>query len=218
MPKSRLRNRQLLPDDLDDFETRLHNDSDRGAVLVAAALLDAQLEDLLRSRLRHHQDKLLGLDGPLATFANRIRFARAMELIEVAVESDLNIIRNIRNKFAHSFDQDLSFSDPEVAGWCSSLQTVGAYLTAFDQAKDRLHQTFSLELIAAWRAIVEPPRIRYLTTTFFVAQHLKEVAQSTGNCPSLIDEVTKLGLEFNIRISASGSVAGSAVADKSTDA
>ena len=97
-------------------------------------------------------------DGVLQTFPSRIKLAKALDWIDADMEADLNVIRDIRNRLAHSFDHDLSFSDSQIAGRCASLRTTNAYLAAFDRAKDRLHRKFSLEIIAAWRAISEPPR------------------------------------------------------------
>ena len=210
MAKAPKRKKEVLPDDLDAYAGRLEKDSDRGAALVAAALLDAQLEDVFRRRLQHHQDSLLGNNGPISTFASRIKVARALGWIDADVEADLNVIRDIRNRLAHSFDHDLHFSDPQIAGWCSSLRTTNAYLAAFDLARDRLHRIFSLRVIAAWRAISEPPRNRYLMTTHFMAQHLKELIESDRHAESLLEEVASLGRNFHIQMHAVASGASGA--------
>ena len=205
MPKKR-RLRAPLPDDLNEFDSRLHGESDRSAALLAAALLDAQLESLFRARLKHHQDRLLGFDGPLASFSTRIRMARALDWIDEEVERDLDVIRNIRNRFAHSFEQDLTFEDAEIKGWCSSLLTIQAYLTGFDLAKDRLHRNFSLQLIAAWRGVMDPPRMRYLVATNWLAQHLKEVMDATSTGESLVSQVMNLGQSYTVRVQATVTV------------
>ena len=216
MPK-KTRTQALLPHDLNEFDARLHGESDRGAALIAAALLDAQLERLFRTRLKYHQDRLLGFDGPLATFSTRIKIARGLEWIDGEIEKDLDVVRNIRNRFAHSFDQDLTFENAEIQGWCSSLLTVQAYLAGFDKAKDRLHRNFSLEVIAAWRRVMEPPRMRYLVATNCLAQHLKEVMDSTWTGEPLIAQVASLGERFTVRIQATATV-GPPVATPRTDA
>ncbi len=205
MSKKR-RLRAPLPQDLNEFDSRLHGESDRSAALLAAALLDAQLESLFRARLKQHQDRLLGFDGPLATFSTRIKLAMALGWIDQDVEGDLDIIRNIRNRFAHSFEQDLTFEETEIKGWCSSLRTIQAYLTGFDRAKDRLHRNFSLELIAAWRSIMEPPRMRYLVATNWLAQHLTEIMENTWTGEPLISQVGDLGQNFAVRVQATGTV------------
>ncbi len=216
MPK-KAKVRVQLPSDLDAFDSRLHGESDRGAALIAAALLDAQLESLFRRRLKHHQDRLLGIDGALATFANRTRVARALEWIDTETEHDLDLIRNIRNKFAHSFEQDLTFENVEVQGWCSSLLLIQTYLKGFDRARDRLRRNFSLEVISAWRKIMEPPRWRYLIATNWLAQHLKEVIDSTWDGEPLIAQIEKLGERFNVRIQATAT-GGAPVASPRADA
>lgn len=216
MPKKR-RLRAPLPDDLDQFDSRLHGESDRSVALLAAALLDAQLESLFRARLKHHQDRLLGFDGPLASFSTRIRMARALDWIDEEVERDPDVIRNIRNRFAHSFEQDLTFEDAEIKGWCSSLLTIQAYLTGFDLAKDRLHRNFNLQLIAAWRGVMEPPRMRYLVATNWLAQHLKEVMEATSTGESLVSQVMKIGQSYTVRVQGTVTV-GPPVASPAPDA
>jgi DNA-binding MltR family transcriptional regulator len=198
--------RPPLPHDLNEFDSSVHGESDRSAALLAAALLDAQLENVFRARLKQHQDRLLGFDGPLATFSTRIKVARALGWIDEEVENDLNVIRNIRNRFAHSFEQDLTFEDAEIRGWCSSLLTIQAYLAGFDRAKDRLHQNNSLQVIAAWRGVMEPPRMRYLAATNWLAQHLKEIIDATWTGESLVSQVMILGQGFSVRVQATVTV------------
>jgi DNA-binding MltR family transcriptional regulator len=206
MAKKPKRKKESLPEDLDAFATRLDKDSDRGAALVAAALLDAQLENLFQRRLRAHQDSLLINNGPLSTFASRIKVASALGWIDEDVEADLNLIRDIRNRLAHSFDHNLGFSDPQIAGWCTSLRTTNAHLLAFDRAKDRLHKSFGLEVIAAWRALLEPPRNRYLMTTHFIAQHLKELVETGRSEEGLVASVVRLAETFEIKTKGVGAV------------
>jgi DNA-binding MltR family transcriptional regulator len=194
-----------------------HGESDRSAALLAAALLDAQLESLFRARLKHHQDRLLGFDGPLASFSTRIKMARALDWIDEEVERDLDVIRNIRNRFAHSFEQNLTFEDVEIEGWCSSLLTIQAYLAGFDRAKDRLHRNFSLQVIAAWRGVMQPPRMRYLVATNWLAQHLKEMMDATSTVESLVSQVMHLGQDYTVRVQATATV-GPAVASPAPDA
>lgn len=199
MTKAPKRRKEPLPEDLDTFASRLHEDSDRGAGLVACALLDAQLEDLFRRRLKHNLKELLAPEGALGTFAGRIRLARALEWIDDDTEHDLHRVREIRNRLAHSFDQALGFDDQQIADWCRNLRTMNAHIAAFDDVKDLLHRNYSLSLIAKWRALFEPPRSRYLLTTHFIAQHLKEAVDSGGNEMGLIESVTVLAKRSPLR-------------------
>lgn len=50
---------------------------------------------------KKQREKLFRGFGPFANFATRIEVALAMELIDEPTYHDLNVIRGIRNKFAH---------------------------------------------------------------------------------------------------------------------
>ena len=70
-------------------------------------------------------DELLGTDDnadrPLSTFSSRIKTAYCLGLISKDEFDDLNIIRRIRNRFAHKM-HGYSFDDEEIVNWCNSLQ------------------------------------------------------------------------------------------------
>lgn len=98
----------------------LHKESDRGSALVAGAFLDLTLETLLRARFSSRvkgRAKLLeplfeGF-GPLSTFSSKIRISYAIDLLQDWVASDLDVIRSIRNEFAHNLELT-SFRDPRI--------------------------------------------------------------------------------------------------------
>src|SRR5712664_174322 len=91
-----------------DFEflrsMHLHNESDRGFALLAAAWIDDSIEDVIRSRFianKRAADELLTGDAPLATFSSRIKLLYCLGIVTDNEKQDLNIIRAIRNLFAH---------------------------------------------------------------------------------------------------------------------
>lgn len=98
----------LTPEELGRMIVGLDQESDRGFVLIAAATLD----EVLRLMLRHYfidnpheknfLDKLFENEAPLSTFSSRIRLAYALGFIGDDLYHDLQIVRDIRNKFAHS--------------------------------------------------------------------------------------------------------------------
>lgn len=105
------------------FLKEFQAETDRGAVLVGAALLDARLERLLLSHMlpgKVANDLVKGGNAPLGTFSARINATYAFGLITTAERQDLNLIRGIRNEFAHS-EHGLTFSDQKIVGLCSSL-------------------------------------------------------------------------------------------------
>src|SRR5689334_5106314 len=106
-----------MPSAEDDFLgaiDRFTRQSDRGTVLIASAWIDDSLRELLRAHFRPDHASLqqvLEGTGPLATFSSRIQVAYLLDLIEETARKDLDLIRKIRNLFAHARG-DLRFRDP----------------------------------------------------------------------------------------------------------
>lgn len=87
-----------------EFVDEFKNESDRAAVILGAAQLDLHLYELLSLVLRpctSRSDDLLDGDGPLGTFSSRITLAHRLGLIDDEFCRALNLIRRIRNAFAH---------------------------------------------------------------------------------------------------------------------
>src|SRR5262245_51845996 len=98
-------------------------ETDRGFALTATAWLDDALGELLRSQFVDHQasvDELLVGDAPLATFSAKIKMAFCLGLIDVRVKRDLNLIRAIRNEFAHHRG-NLTFESESVKSRCQNF-------------------------------------------------------------------------------------------------
>lgn len=103
--------------DLDDefrYEIVL-NESDRGAVLVAAAFIEEALEHLLRQVLTVKScnasndhfaaqlDRLVGpsIEAPLGSFAARITACFVLGVIDIDYFNALEALRTLRNHYAH---------------------------------------------------------------------------------------------------------------------
>lgn len=118
-PKNAPTNHELvrgLPDILQE--------SDRGFALIMAAWIDDALGEVIRAGFidqRKSADELLIGDSPLATFSSRIKIAYCLAWIDDNVKHDLNIVRVIRNEFAHD-RSDLSFESAVVRSRCDSMQ------------------------------------------------------------------------------------------------
>lgn len=112
--------------DLDYFSGFLkefQNETDRGAALVGAALLDKQLLDLLKSHLlkkKESSELLEGGTAPLGTFSARIKACYCIGLITDLEHKELQLIRKIRNEFAHH-THGLTFQAEKVAALCGQL-------------------------------------------------------------------------------------------------
>jgi hypothetical protein len=80
-------------------------EGERASVVVGAARLDLALERLLKWYLLHHpggSDNLFDPDRPLGTFSAKISLAFRLGLIDREVELSLQLVRKVRNDFAHS--------------------------------------------------------------------------------------------------------------------
>lgn len=105
------------------FDAITGEKSDRGMVIVATAYLDLLLRGMLEKAMRQDDeilDTLFANNGALRDFSVRIKLAYALNLIGPGAYADLNILRDIRNAFAHSAHY-LSFQNSDVAAMCQRL-------------------------------------------------------------------------------------------------
>jgi hypothetical protein len=104
------------------FLKDLNKETERGAALAAAAYLDDLLEKTIRAFLivGDTADALLrGFNAPLGGLSSRIAAAHALGLISDAEKSECEVIRKVRNEFAHKVR--MSFDDDRVKGLCRNL-------------------------------------------------------------------------------------------------
>jgi len=109
-----------------EFNVVFQPPRDRRAVLDFAESLNEGLADLLRGRsvTGKSADGLFKERGPLGTFAARIDAAHAFGLVTDSERRDLDLIRQIRNAFAHvslGSLADISFNQPSVRTRCLQL-------------------------------------------------------------------------------------------------
>ena len=105
----------------------LEKESDRGMALLAASYLEFLLGSLVITKMlvepSEAQKMLLeGPNAPLATFSSRIDMAYCLGLLNHDQKRDLNLIRKIRNVFAHEFMR-VSFDTPQIASRCNELKS-----------------------------------------------------------------------------------------------
>ncbi len=96
----------------------------RGDALAAVSVIDDALQDAIKSRLvalSSDQDRELfsdGVNGPLSTFSNKIKFGYALGLYGKLIRADLDSMRHIRNAFAHA-KLNVDFKTKEISQACS---------------------------------------------------------------------------------------------------
>ena len=94
----------------------LYPETDRGAALIVAAVLEEQLTLILYSFLRDSKSAKILLDGfnaPIGQFSSKIHLCHALGLIEDDEYKQLEGLRKIRNKFAHSFE-NIDFDTQQI--------------------------------------------------------------------------------------------------------
>ena len=97
------------------FNVQFSAHTERGAVLAAVAIVDAKLAALLKSRMIDSNLKtgFFKEGGTIGGLGVRTRLAYLLGLISKTMFQLLEIIREIRNKFAHS-ELDVGFAHADV--------------------------------------------------------------------------------------------------------
>ncbi len=112
-------------EDLARFVNELKRESDRGLPLVGYALIDSKLAETLDAFFADPKaTKRLLFEGnsPLSTFSSRADACLALGLIDDTEYEEINLIRRVRNEFAHA-KHGIDFSAARIQGLCSSLMS-----------------------------------------------------------------------------------------------
>ena len=114
----------ITPEHAAEFLKQVHRVSDdRGAAILTATNTENILRYAILRRLAvglDDTDKLFGMNGPMRTFDQKIRMGVALKIFGPETESNLTLIRTIRNAFAHS-TIPIKFRTPEIATLCKFL-------------------------------------------------------------------------------------------------
>ena len=112
-------------EDLAKFVEELKNETDRGLPLVGTALIDDRLKETLKAFcIDSKSSKKLITEGnaPLGTFSSRLDSCHALGLIDDYEYSEINLLRKVRNEFAHA-KHGISFNTDKIKGYCSTLKS-----------------------------------------------------------------------------------------------
>lgn len=105
------------------YMNAMRAESDRGAVLVAAAYIDEELADVIRAFLVNDPkiaDRLFEYPGPLSTLSARCDVAYLLGLFGKDFYSDIRTIIKIRNNFAHT-KGGATFEREDITDLCKNL-------------------------------------------------------------------------------------------------
>ena len=101
----------------------LEDKDERTIAILGGTFLEMALEHLLYAFLPEDEKEvkeLFDFNKPLGNFSNKISISFCLGLIDRMIKNDLNLVRKIRNKFAH--DLFVNFEDPEIKSWTMGLK------------------------------------------------------------------------------------------------
>ena len=111
-------------DEIDAVMEEALSQTDRGAAILIFSYIETIMHRVfclhLNNGVKGGLNSLLENNGPLSTASNRIRMLAALSWLEPDTSAGLDILRLIRNQFAHNI-ATRSFDDRKVSGWISSL-------------------------------------------------------------------------------------------------
>ncbi|WP_339192372.1 MltR family transcriptional regulator [Paenibacillus sp. FSL E2-0230] len=124
-----------------DVVSIFYKETDRASAVLSASFLENLLEDYLRKFMITEKmvDNLFNGQGAFATFSSRISTCYALKYIPQNVYRDLDLIRKIRNYFAHNMN-DASFDDEEIKNRINSFDFIRA--AKFDIDKNSNKEKF----------------------------------------------------------------------------
>jgi len=113
-------------EDMKAREAEFYGASDRASGILFGGWVELALETAIKSVLRPDltstvAKRLLGFEGAVGTFSAKTDLAYALDIFGPITYHDINLIRLIRNEFAHC-SHPLTFDIPAVGGVCSHFQ------------------------------------------------------------------------------------------------
>lgn len=132
-----------------EISQQLRNENDRSVAVIAASLLELQLEDLLLKAMIEHKDVQGLFQGyaPLTSLSAKASLAFFLGLIPSDIFNDLTYIRKIRNEFAHKH-KAIDFSQQPVTDFVSHL-IADKWLVKYTHLADEPIKTEEIEEISS---------------------------------------------------------------------
>jgi len=103
------------------LEHILSQESDRGAAILGLSYIEEQLGEMLKNFLIESKASEMLLTRQISTLEARLLLSYSLGLINDDEYHGLDLLRKIRNDFAHNFVEELSFDDPQIATRCGIL-------------------------------------------------------------------------------------------------
>jgi hypothetical protein len=163
--------------------------NDRATAVILGSIVESSLVHLLKGILRPDLNSdarriLFDYEGPIGTFSAKTALAFALGLIGPISKHDLDLIRLLRNEFAHS-RRSFSFETKVAANVCLQLQTPNTpdfYIP---------HGYLSAAAEHGMTRADDPtfPRTRYIATCHALAYRILQRAENTKGFAGLIENM-----------------------------
>ena len=184
-----------VPAEIEEFSKEMIDESDRGLALICAEDLSLKFEGLFRaqfsknvgSQMKKVVAPLFKVGGPLSSFAYRISVAYSAGYISETLFKELERIRSIRNKFAHS-TQTLRFSSPPISSIVQQLQSG-------KEIQDLFMEVESLPENLASKPM-SPERCRFIGAYFYAEFGLRELSGTAPKPEELNTELERIGKQY----------------------
>jgi DNA-binding MltR family transcriptional regulator len=169
------KNRSHMKATLDVFMEEFIKETDRASVILAAAMIEQELETVLKTTfvpIPTGEDNLFnGPNAPLASFSAKIDVAFRIGVISQKLCRDLHLIRRIRNDFAHN-----------VTGCRFESSSVRSRVLALIRSSGMVDRGF-----AKW---ANTPREEFQMTASWMLWHLSTLSKT---CSSMTSPTLEFG-------------------------
>ncbi len=155
------------------LKQEFEKETDRGAAIFATSLFDEALRNLLISYFVSNtssSDELFdGPNAPLSSLSSKIIFSYRLGLLSDRFVRDLNLIRKIRNEFAHNI-QGCNFKHTNILSRIQEL--------------DKSSQTVKKINIMEGNEKIEPRNIFLLTCSWMLSAIQNKITELTSITPA----------------------------------
>lgn len=144
------------------FMDDLHSESDRGCALIVMALIEERLLEILTAFFidNNSSKALLGSDkifnAPLGSLSTRLRACHGLGLITDFEFTNIKLMRDIRDKFAHS-SHGITFESELIAKLCLNI-TMGSNVVDFSKLSEPANKN--------------RPKIHFIDAAFILSRRL----------------------------------------------
>lgn len=155
---------------------------DRPSAIVASTLVEDSIQDLVLTGMKKLSGPEYGYlflgNGPLTTFAAKIRIANALKLLSTDWAKQIELIKDIRNVFAHArFNVD--FETPEILEHTKKITVIEQHRDPdfefiFRKSNHPIHQIAS-------SVRLHEPRSRFIGSCLYFASYIWDIPPNTDD-------------------------------------